>query len=188
MRYLEVISYPNLHVLLFLIMYFHQLELHFQSLLQSLEAIRCGTDWTKDAALIQRNGDDDRPDAAEDGNGGNCQKCASSKSPEKKAETSTKESKHERVVPLSSSSKPKVESESDIHVGETTEEERTRGAAKRAGKEKANQATTENEKDIPYSEPSTSNNPFAFHAFPMPKFPPPTISLHTIHGFITIHK
>ena len=151
--------------------------MHIQSLLQSVEAIRCGTDWTEDAALIQRNGDHDldhRSDTVEDGN---CQNCASSKSPKKKAESSTKESKHERVVPLSSSRKPKVESESEIHVGETTEEERTWRAGKRAGKEKVNQETTENEKDIPPSQPSTFNNPFALHAFPMliffPYYPPP---------------
>jgi hypothetical protein len=116
---------------------------------------------------------ENRPDAVEDGNGRNCQKCASSKFPKKKADSSTKESNHERVVPLSSSRKPKVESESEIDVGETTEEERPRRAAKKAGKEKANQARTENVEDVPYSQPSTfNNNPFALHALPMPIFSP----------------
>jgi hypothetical protein len=59
-----------------------------------------------------------------------------------------------------------------MDVGETTEEERTRRAAKRAGKEKANQARTESVEDVPYSQPSTFNNPFALHALPMPNFFP----------------
>jgi hypothetical protein len=111
---------------------------------------------------------DHRPDVFEDGNGRNCPKCASSKS----QATSTRKSNEKRAVPLSSSRKPKAESEGEIDVGETTEEERTRRAAKIAGKEKANQATTENVEDIPYSQPSTFHNPFALHALPMPNFFP----------------
>ncbi len=180
MQHFEVISPHIYSFLVFLIIYFLQLELHLQSheVLQSIKAIvvRYGADSTEDAALIQRNGDDldHRPDAFEDGNGRNCQKCASSKSPKKKAESSTRRSNHERAVPLSSSRKPKVESESEIDVGETTEEERTRRAAKRAGKEKANQARTENVEDIPHSwQPNTSsNNLSALHALPMPIFSP----------------
>jgi len=172
MRHLEVILL-NLHVLRLSHHNSLQLELQIQSLLQSIKAIRCAADSTEDALIRQRNGDRDRPDAIEDGNERYCQKCASLKSPEKKAESSTTESNHERAFPLRSSCKTKVESESEIHVGETIEEEHSRRAGKRAGKEKANQATTENEKDIPYSQPSTfNNNPFAHHAFPMPSFPP----------------
>jgi hypothetical protein len=85
----------------------------------------------------------------------------------------TRKSNDERAVPLGSSRKPKVESESEIDVGETAEEERTRRTAQRAGKEKANQARTKNVEDIPYSQPSTfNNNPFALHALPMPIFSP----------------